>query len=188
MTVRLTTLNLVNATLTSTLNINGVTSSFSVTTAGVANTFIITAVANPATGGTVSCTPNPVPEGGNATCTATPNTGYTFSGWSGDCTGIGICTLTNVTDAKSLSARFTAAAQKTYKGPTATGTGNAIATVSGGGDTCGFSDARFVPLSSVATAPPAGYSFPHGLFQFTLTQCTVGSTLCAGLSKRRRFG
>ncbi|RMW95041.1 hypothetical protein EBQ25_12195, partial [Allofranklinella schreckenbergeri] len=64
-----------------------------------ATTHAITATANPAAGGTVSCTPNPVPNGGNATCTVTANTGYTFTSFSGDCTGT-TCTLTNVTSVK----------------------------------------------------------------------------------------
>ncbi|PAT42931.1 InlB B-repeat-containing protein [Vandammella animalimorsus] len=69
----------------------------------------ITATASPAAGGTVICTPNPVPNGGNASCTATANAGYTFSAFSGDCAGAS-CALTNVTSAKSVTASFTATA------------------------------------------------------------------------------
>jgi len=53
----------------------------------------------------VTCTPNPVSHGSGSTCTATPNTGYTFSAFSGACTGAS-CTLTNVTAAKSVTATF----------------------------------------------------------------------------------
>ena len=141
-----------------------------------ADTHLITTTVNPTAGGTITCTPNPVSHGGNATCTATPNPGYRFDRWSGDCTGTGLCTLTNVTSAKAVTVHFEASTLKNVTSPT--GSGNITATVSGGGDSCGFSsDARFVPLSRIATAPPVGYSFPHGLFQFTLTQCTVGSTV-----------
>lgn len=68
---------------------------------------IITATANPLAGGTVTCDPNPVPSGENSACTATPNSGYRFSRWEGDCTGGGACVLSDVTAPKSVIARFT---------------------------------------------------------------------------------
>ena len=138
--------------------------------------YAITETANPMTGGTVSCTPNPVDFGGTSTCNATVNAGYTFTDWSGACTGTGACTLTNVTSAQSVTANFTVAANQTFTGPTATETGGATATVSGGGATCGFTNAQFVVVSVVPAAPPAGYSFPHGLFDFTLANCAPGGT------------
>ncbi len=55
----------------------------------------ITAVASPAAGGSVSCTPNPVPYGGNSSCTASAAALYTFTGFNGDCTGA-TCAFTNV--------------------------------------------------------------------------------------------
>ena len=59
------------------------------------------------TGGDVVCSPNPVPHGSNATCTATAHTGYRFTGWGGSCSGSASpCTLTNVTAATSVSAQF----------------------------------------------------------------------------------
>ncbi len=44
--------------------------------------FTITTVASPAAGGSVSCTPNPVPSGQTSICTASTNSGYTFAGFS----------------------------------------------------------------------------------------------------------
>ena len=76
-----------------------VTASFSL------KTYPITATANPVAGGTVTCTPNPVTHGGGSTCTATPKTGYSFTAFSGACTGAS-CALTNVTEAKSVTANF----------------------------------------------------------------------------------
>ena len=53
------------------------------------------------------CSPNPVPHGSNATCTATAHTGYRFTGWGGSCSGnTSPCTLTNVTAATNVSAQF----------------------------------------------------------------------------------
>jgi hypothetical protein len=57
----------------------------------------------------------------------------------------------------------------TFSGTTATNSGIATATLSGGGPSCGFSSAAFV---GAPAAPPAGVNFPDGLFQFTATGCT----------------
>ncbi len=87
--------------------LSNVTSAKSVTASFTQNTYAITTTASPVAGGTVTCTPNPVPHGGNATCTATPNANYAFGVFSGDCTGA-TCTLSNVTALKSVTASFIA--------------------------------------------------------------------------------
>lgn len=69
-------------------------------------THTITTNVSNADHGTLSCTPNPVADGGNTTCTAIAKAGYQFSGFSGDCTGMS-CMLENVTTAKSVTANFT---------------------------------------------------------------------------------
>ncbi|MCG3783884.1 IPTL-CTERM sorting domain-containing protein [Delftia acidovorans] len=86
------------------------------TTAAISNTCLITAtftpitypIATSATHGTVTCTPNPVPHGQEAHCTATPDTGYQFTSWSGSCSGTGACALANVTGLRSVTATFAA--------------------------------------------------------------------------------
>ena len=154
---------------------SGANAAVTVTNTASVTTYAITATPVPAAGGVVSCAPNPVNHGDTATCTATANAGYTFANWSGDCTGSGACTLSNVTATKTVTAAFTL---KTFTGPTATSTGNATATVTNGGDTCGFAPTpQFVGVSSVPVVPPAGYSFPHGLFDFTLANCPLGGTV-----------
>jgi len=45
-------------------------------------------------------------KGSSAILTATPSSGYTFSGWSGDCYGTGTCTLT-MNAARNVTATFT---------------------------------------------------------------------------------
>ncbi|HRD34156.1 MAG TPA: IPTL-CTERM sorting domain-containing protein [Rhodocyclaceae bacterium] len=67
----------------------------------------VTATATPSTGGSAVCTPASVSHGNSATCVATANAGYTFTGWSGDCSGSDACTLANVTGARSVTAQFT---------------------------------------------------------------------------------
>lgn len=156
----------------------GATTAVAVTNTANVTTYVITTAANPTTGGTVNCTPNPVDYNGSSDCSASANAGYTFTNWSGDCTGNGACTLKNVTSAKTVTANFTVQANKTFTGPTATGTGNATATVTGGGDTCGFAPTpQFVAVTSVPATPPSGYTFPHGLFDFALANCDGTVTL-----------
>ncbi|PAT35265.1 IPTL-CTERM sorting domain-containing protein [Vandammella animalimorsus] len=141
------------------------------------STHAITATANPAAGGTVSCTPNPVPNGGDATCTATANTGFAFDGFSGDCTGA-TCALTNVTSAKSVTAAFKDVRRR-FEGTTAPPSGAgapAVATFTGGGANCRF-DAGSTAFIAAPAAPPSGQSLPHGAFRFKLTGCDVGSTV-----------
>lgn len=63
-----------------------------------------------ATAGSGSITLNPpggaYPHGTVVTATATADAGFTFSGWSGACTGIGVCVVT-MDAAKSVTATFT---------------------------------------------------------------------------------
>ena len=79
-------------------------------TANFFTRFKLTTMAEPSSGGTVS------PEGttsynagSEVTVTATPTSGYTFSGWSGDCSGSSSCVITMDGD-KSVTAKFTSTA------------------------------------------------------------------------------
>ncbi len=118
----------------------------------------------------MTCTANPVTHGSDSTCTANANTGYTFSTFSGDCSGA-TCTLSSVTAAKSVTATFT---QNTYtaQSPSAPGS-NIVTTISGVAPGCGFATAQY---QAVATPPP-GMTFPHGVLAFTTTACGTGTTV-----------
>ena len=48
--------------------------------------------------------------GTSVTLTAIANSGYSFTGWSGDCSGTGICAVT-MNNVKSVTATFTAIPQ-----------------------------------------------------------------------------
>ncbi|MPM64473.1 hypothetical protein SDC9_111359 [bioreactor metagenome] len=67
----------------------------------------ISAIANPPAGGSISCTPNPVVDGGTAICTATANPDYTLADITG-CTSVtdNTCTLSNVTEPAKVVANF----------------------------------------------------------------------------------
>jgi uncharacterized repeat protein (TIGR02543 family) len=71
----------------------------------VTPSYAVTVSSNPPAGGTAVCTPNPVLSGSSSACTATPNSGYTFTGWTGDCSGA-TCNLAGVTAAESVTANF----------------------------------------------------------------------------------
>lgn len=56
------------------------------------------------------------------------------------------------------------------------------ASFTGGGPTCTFATARFIPVTGDPASPPPGtaplgLAFPHGLFDFATTGCTQGSTV-----------
>jgi hypothetical protein len=78
---------------------------------------------------------------------------------------------TNATQSFTL----TVGAATSHTGQTATGTGTATATFTGGGTNCSFTSSQFVGLGTVA--PPGSYTFPHGLFNFTTQNCTVGGAV-----------
>ncbi len=167
-----------------------VTAHFSVEDGGAGGPYAVTTTAAPVDGGHVLCTPNPVPHGGSATCTATPAAGFNFASWGGACSGSGVCTLSNVTVAQSVSASFTAPPPPpppvvTYTvtaaaSPAAGGTASCTPLIvsSGGASTC------------TATANP-GYRFTGWSgdctgtdVTCTLTDITADRSVTAGFASR----
>lgn len=149
--------------------------------------------------GLVVSTPNALSNTCGGTATAVAGSG-TVSLSAGTLAASGSCTLNvnvtattlgakpNTTGAISSTETGTGASsntatlnvvQLTFSGPTATGTGTATAsiTTSGGGPSCGFTFAAFVPLSAVPAAQPDRTDFPQGLFDFTVANCTPGFSL-----------
>lgn len=118
--------------------------------------------------------------------TLTPAAGYTSGPVSGICGGSlsGNGYTTNAVTANcTVVAGFTAILPvplTSYTAPSATGSGNISASFSGGGTGCGYSVSQFIPLSGHPASPPtapAGFLFPHGLFDFTTSGCTPGATI-----------
>jgi len=84
--------------------------------------------------------------------------------------------------AASTAAVLVTAAIVSHTAPSATGSGAIAASFSGGGPGCTFTTAQFIPVAGHPRSPPAGsapqgVSFPHGLFDFTTSGCTPGSTI-----------
>ncbi|MBS0591696.1 MAG: Ig-like domain repeat protein, partial [Proteobacteria bacterium] len=117
-------------------------------TANTVTSFPITAVASPNAGGSVTCSPNPVTQGGVASCTATAASGYTLASISG-CGG-----TTSTTS------------------PYATGAINAACTVTA---TFTANTVTSFPITTVAS-PNAGGSVsctPNPVTQGGVASCTV---------------
>ena len=96
---------------------------------------------------------------------ATPATGYTFTNWTGDCTGTASSLFVPLTGARTCGATFTPTASTTYQLAVAPVPANG--TVTGGGLTCGaggttcvasFSSGTSVTLTAAATT---GYVFTN---------------------------
>ena len=83
------------------------TTAVAIKPAPTATTFNLTTAVDPSGGGTINPAAgvHPYSEGAGVDITATANPGYTFTNWSGDCTGSGACHLT-MDAVKSVTAHF----------------------------------------------------------------------------------
>lgn len=111
------------------------------------------ALTTSATNGTIALSPT----GGSydsatvVTATATANTGYKFTGWSGACTGTGACSIT-MNAAKSLTATFASSVVPKYTLKTVPGNGTIVLSPAGGS----YDSATVVTATATA---PTGYVF-----------------------------
>src|SRR5262245_53342157 len=112
--------------------------------ANTAPSYTLTVTATGSGSGTVSSSPAGItcgttcsasyPSGSEERLVATPAAGSTFSGWSGGCSGTGVCTVT-LTAAASVTATFT---QPSYTlTVTTAGSGSGTVSSSPAGITCG---------------------------------------------------
>ena len=88
-------------------------------------------------------------DGTTVTLAAAAATGYSFSGWSGDCSGTGSCTVT-MNSYKSVTATFGMTSVGTLT-VAKIGTGSGTVTRSGGALNCGSNCTENVPVGSIAT-------------------------------------
>lgn len=145
----------------------------------VTHSYAVTGNANPAAGGSVSCSPNPVTHGEGATCAVSTNAGYVLGGVSSNTCGVSLSgntfTTGPVTADCTVTARFLNT-QTSFSGttvPPAGGTpGPASASFTGGGAACRFDTTGGATAFIAAPAtPPAGQTLPQGMFQFKLIGC-----------------
>ena len=114
-------------------------------------------------------------DGTSVTLTAKPDTGYSFTGWAGDCTGTA-CTLTMLA-AKNVTALFSNATTHLL---TVTKAGVGLGTVTGPGINCGADCTQPYPVGTKVTltaTATAGSTFGGwsncDTVNVALRQCTV---------------
>ena len=142
------------------------------------------------TGYSATCTPTPSGAAVTATSTTTTivvnglanGTNYTCTASAINSAGTGAASAPTATLSPVLT---------TYTGPTATSSGNATVTLTGGGSSCSFApfgtganeSAFFIPLTGHPKSPPStsqfppNVRFPYGLLDFVLVGCTPGGTV-----------
>lgn len=111
----------------------------------------VAVTASPPGGGSAACTSNPVVHGGNTTCTPTASTGYSFTNWSGDCSG-STCVLGNVTSSHSVQANF---ALNTY------GIGTQVLPAGAGTVSCTNNPVTHGDSTTCTYSANPGYTFTH---------------------------
>ena len=130
-------------------------------TAHFTRTYTLTASASPSGGGSVSGG-GTHDAGTNVTVTATPNSGYRFDRWSGDCTGTGACSVTMNAN-RTVTAHFVARYTLT-----------ASASPSGGGSVSGGGTYDAGTNVTVTATPNSGYRLERWSGACTGTgACTV---------------
>ncbi len=121
--------------------------------------------------------------GTSVSMTAVPDTGSTFSGWSGACTGTGTCSFT-MTSAKSVMAKFTlnaAVPNAPTIGTVTPGNRSAVVafTASGSSSTISGYTATCGSIAVTGTASPITVT---GLTNGTAYSCSVTASNSAGTS------
>jgi photosystem II stability/assembly factor-like uncharacterized protein len=115
--------------------------------------------------------------GTSVTLTPAPDSGSTFTGWSGACSGSGTCTV-NMTSDKAVTATFTLQQQQYALTVTKSGTGSGTVTSSPAGINCGsdcsetYSKIQKVKLTAKADANSTFAGWSGGGCSGTKT-CTV---------------
>ncbi len=115
------------------------------------------------------------PTGTTVTLTATPDTGYTFSGWSGACSGTDPCTVTLAED-RTVTAIFNRSDQQLTI--VKTGSGNGTITSDPAGIACNSTCSTLFPYGTLITlnaVPAPGHTFAGWVGACTGTglSCTV---------------
>ncbi|MDM8522463.1 DUF1566 domain-containing protein [Desulfococcaceae bacterium HSG8] len=140
----------------------------------IPDTYTLTKTVSPASGGSVSASPDKsaYTSGESVTLTATPEACYDFTGWSGACSGTSsACTLTMDSD-KSVTANF---AIKTCSLSITAENG----TVSKSPDQVSYDCGTTVLLTA---SPNSGYNFDHWEGDATGTQTTASLTMTEDMS------
>jgi uncharacterized repeat protein (TIGR02543 family) len=150
------------------------------TSASCSNTtaYILSTTVAPTNGGTVvgSGTYN---AGTSVTLTATPATGYIFTGWSGGATGTSASVTVTMDGNKSVTANFAA--------QTATYTLTATVSPTGGGTVTGSGSYSEGAIATITASPAAGYIFTGWSGDATGTSGSTSVTMNGNKSVTANF-
>jgi uncharacterized repeat protein (TIGR02543 family) len=152
---------------------------------GTSNQYTLTTTANPSAGGSISRTPNATSyaSGTVVTLTATPASGYTFTGWSGGASGTSTTTSVTMNANTSVTANFTSSTGTTYTLTTAV-------SPTGGGTITRSPDATSYTAGTVVTlaaTPASGYTFSSWSGGASGTSATTTVTMNANTSVTANF-
>lgn len=119
-------------------------------TCGTTTTYTLSTTASPTSGGTVVGS-GTYTSGTTVTLTATPATGYIFTGWSGSASGTAASVAVTMNSNKTVTANFQV--------QTNTYTLSAIASPTGGGTITGAGNYSSGATATLTASPAAGYIF-----------------------------
>jgi uncharacterized repeat protein (TIGR02543 family) len=109
-----------------------ITGNMAVTASYTQDVYTLTVTVNPTAGGTVTPDiPPPYHLNDVVVLTESPNTGYTFSGWSGDGTGTGTTRTVTMDGNKAVTATFTVSTQTLTLRPNGVGSTTSLSRITG---------------------------------------------------------
>jgi uncharacterized repeat protein (TIGR02543 family) len=152
---------------------------------GTPSQYTLTTTANPSAGGSISRSPNAgtYSPGTVVTLTATPASGYTFTGWSGGASGTNTTTTVTMNAHTSVTANFTNSTGTTYTLTTTVSPG-AGGTITRSPNAATYAAGTVVTLTAT---PASGYSFTGWSGGASGTNTTTTVTMNANTSVTANF-
>jgi uncharacterized repeat protein (TIGR02543 family) len=152
---------------------------------GTSTSYTLTTTANPSAGGSISRSPNATTytAGTVVTLTATPASGYTFTGWSGGASGTNATTTVTMNANTSVTANFTNSTGSSYT-LTTTASPGAGGTITRSPNSATYTAGTVVTLTAT---PASGYTFSSWSGGASGTNTTTTVTMNANTSVTANF-
>jgi len=152
---------------------------------GTGTSYTLTTTANPSSGGSVTRSPDATTytAGTVVTLTATPASGYTFTGWSGGASGTNATTTVTMNANTSVTASFTNSTGTSYT-LTTTASPGAGGTITRSPNATTYTAGTVVTLTAT---PASGYTFSNWSGGASGTSATTTVTMNANVSVTANF-